>query len=142
MAYTGSSVAGGEGNTTFNATSKLDFLGKELEIFTVDFVDDMSGQTAKGADQNTGENCVRIYGNIVGAGPLFDTNASKTYIVEGTDMFVGAPASSGGSFTFTESGADGSSVGTLLAALKALGTVDSIDLNDSGTTAKIENLEL
>ena len=29
MAYTGSSVAGGEGNTTFNATSKLDFLINE-----------------------------------------------------------------------------------------------------------------
>ena len=57
-------------------------------------------------------------------------------------MFVGAPASSGGAFTFTESGADGSSVGTLLAALKALGTVDGIDLNDVGTTAKIENLEI
>ena len=39
MAYTGTSVAGGEGNATFHATSKLDFLGKELEIFTVDFVD-------------------------------------------------------------------------------------------------------
>jgi hypothetical protein len=57
-------------------------------------------------------------------------------------MFVGSPASSGGTFTFTESGADGSAVGTLQAALKALGTVDGIDLNDSGTTAKIENLEL
>ena len=57
-------------------------------------------------------------------------------------MFVGSPASSGGTFTFTESGADGSSVGTLLAAIKALGTVDGIDLNDGGTTAKIENLEL
>ena len=57
-------------------------------------------------------------------------------------MFVGAPASSGGTFTFTESGSDGSSVGTLLAALKALGTVDSIDLNDSDTTAKIEDLTI
>jgi hypothetical protein len=58
-------------------------------------------------------------------------------------MFVGSPATTGtGAFTFTESGADGSSVGTLVTALKALGTIDGIDLNDSGTTAKIENLEL
>ena len=61
---------------------------------------------------------------------------------EGTDMFVGAPASAGGTFTLTESGADGSAVGTLQAALKALGTIDGIDLNDSGTTAKIEDLTI
>ena len=77
MAYTGSSVAGGEGNTTFNATNKLDFLGKELEIFTVDFVDAMNAQTAKGADQHTAEDTIRIYGNIVGAGPLHTVTQKK-----------------------------------------------------------------
>ena len=119
MAYTGTSVAGGEGNTTFNATSKLDFLGKELEIFTVDFVDDMSGQTAKGADQNTGELTISIYGNIVGAGPLHNSDTEKTYISEGTDMYVGSPASAGGTFTFTET-SSGSSTGTLQTALRAV----------------------
>ena len=119
MAYTGSSVAGGEGNTTFNATSKLDFLGKELEIFTVDFVDDMSGQTAKGADQQNAEDTIRIYGNIVAAGPLHNSDTEKTYISEGTDMYVGSPASSGGTFTFTET-SSGSSNGTLQTALRAV----------------------
>jgi hypothetical protein len=118
------------------------FLGKELEFITIDAGEELANHLLKNETANTIENTVRLYGNIVGSGPLFDTNASRTYIVEGTDMFVGAPASSGGSFTLTESGADGSSVGTLLAALKALGTVDGIDLNDSGTTAKIENLEI
>ena len=119
MAYTGSSVAGGEGNTTFNATSKLDFLGKELEIFTVDFVDAMNAQTAKAADQHTAEDTIRIYGNIVGAGPLHNSNTEKTYISEGTDMYVGSPASSGGTFTFTET-SSGSSNGTLQTALRAV----------------------
>jgi hypothetical protein len=119
MAYTGTSVAGGEGNTTFNATSKLDFLGKELEIFTVDFVDDMSGQTAKGADQQNAEDTIRIYGNIVAAGPLHNSDTEKTYISEGTDMYVGSPASSGGTFTFTET-SSGSSNGTLQTALRAV----------------------
>ena len=119
MAQTGTSVAGGEGNTTFNATSKLDFLGKELEIFTVDFVDDMSGQTAKGADQQNAEDTIRIYGNIVAAGPLHNSDTEKTYISEGTDMYVGSPASSGGSFTFTET-SSGSSNGTLQTALRAV----------------------
>ena len=118
MAYTGSSVAGGEGNTTFHATSKYDGMGKELEIFTVDFVDAMNAQTAKAADQNTAENCIRVYGNIVGTGPLHNSNTEKTYISEGTDMYVGAPASSGGSFTFTET-SGGSSTATLQAALVA-----------------------
>ena len=119
MAYTGSSVAGGEGNATFHATSKYDGLGKELEIFTVDFVDDMSGQTAKGADQNSGENTIRIYGNIVCAGPLHNSATEKTYITEGTDMYVGGPATAGtGAFTFTET-SGGASTGTLQAALVA-----------------------
>jgi len=131
-----------ENNTTFVAADNSSLLGKELEFITIDAGEELANHQAKNETQNAIENTVRVYGNIVGAGPLFDTNASRTYIVEGTDMFVGSPASSGGTFTFTESGADGSSVGTLLAAIKALGTVDGIDLNDGGTTAKIENLEL
>ena len=131
-----------ENNTTFVAADNSSLLGKELEFITIDAGEELANHQAKNETQNAIENTVRQYGNIVDAGPLSDTNASRTYIVEGTDMFVGAPASSGGSFTFTESGADGSSVGTLLAAIKALGTVDGIDLNDGGTTAKIENLEI
>ena len=130
-----------ENNTTFVAGNQS-FLGKEIEFITIDVGEELANHLLKNETANAIENTVRVYGNTVGAGPLFDTNASRTYIVEGTDMFVGAPASSGGTFTFTESGADGSSVGTLLAAIKALGTVDGIDLNDGGTTAKIENLEL
>ena len=130
-----------ENNTTFVAGTQS-FLGKELEFITIDAGEELANHLLKNETANTIENTVRLYGNIVGSGPLFDTNASRTYIVEGTDMFVGSPASSGGTFTFTESGADGSSVGTLLAAIKALGTIDGIDLNDGGTTAKIENLEL
>ena len=118
------------------------FLGKELEFITIDAGEELANHLLKNETANAIENTIRQYGNVVGSGPLFDTNASRTYIVEGTDMFVGSPASSGGTFTFTESGADGSSVGTLVTALKALGTIDSIDLNDSDTTAKIENLEL
>jgi len=130
-----------ENNTTFVAGTQS-FMGKEFEFITIDAGEELANHLLKNETANTIENTVRVYGNIVGSGPLFDTNASRTYIVEGTDMFVGGPASAGGAFTFTESGADGSSVGTLTAALKALGTVDGINLNDSGTTAKIENLEI
>ena len=131
-----------ENNTTFVAADNSSLLGKELEFITVDAGEELANHQAKNETQNAIENTIRQFGNIVGAGPLFDTNASRTYIVEGTAMFVGAPASAGGTFTFTETGADGSAVSTLVTALKALGTIDGIDLNDGGTTAKREVLEL
>jgi len=129
-----------ENNTTFVAANGSQ-LGKELEFLTVDAGEELANHLAKGETLNAIENTIRQYGNIVGAGPLFDTNASKTYIVEGTDMFVGAPASAGGSFTLTTQ-TEGGSASTLLAAIKALGTVDSINLNDGGTTAVVNDLEM
>ena len=123
-----------ENNTTFVAANGSQ-LGKELEFLTVDAGEELANHLAKGETLQAIEQTIMAYGNIVGAGPLFDTNASKTYIVEGTDMFVGAPG------TFAEQG-EGSSASTLLAAIKALGTVDSIDLNDGGTTAVVNDLEM
>ena len=131
-----------ENNTTFVSADNSSLLGKELEFLTIDAGEELANHLLKGETLNAIENMVRQYGNIGGSGPLFDTNASKTYIVEGTDMFVGAPASSGGSFTLTEQARAGTSATTLLAAIKALGTVDSIDLNDGGTTAVVNNLEI
>ena len=130
-----------ENNTTFVAGTQS-FLGKELEFITIDAGEELANHLLKNETANAIENTVRQFGNIVGSGPLFDTNASKTYIVEGTDMFVGSPASSGGTFTFTEQARGGTSATTLLAAIKALGTVDSINLNDGGTTAVVNNLEI
>ena len=129
-----------ENNTTFVAGTQS-FLGKELEFITIDAGEELANHLLKNETAHAIENTVRQYGNIVGSGPLFDTNASRTYIVEGTDMFVGAPASAGGSFTFTTQ-TEGASASTLLAAIKALGTVDSIDLNDGGTTAVVNDLEM
>ena len=123
-----------ENNTTFVAANGSQ-LGKELEFLTVDAGEELANHTGKDGTLQAIEQTIMAYGNIVGAGPLFDTNASKTYIVEGTDMFVGAPG------TFAEQ-AEGASASTLLAAIKALGTVDGIDLNDSGTTAVVNDLEM
>ncbi len=131
-----------ENNTTFVSADNSSLLGKELEFLTIDAGEELANHLLKGETLNAIENTVRVYGNIVGSGPLFDTNASKTYIVEGTDMFVGSPASSGGSFTLTEQARAGTSATTLLAAIKALGTVDGINLNDGGTTAVVNNLEI
>ena len=131
-----------ENNTTFVSADNSSLLGKELEFLTIDAGEELANHLLKGETLNAIENTIRQFGNIQGSGPLFDTNASKTYIVEGTDMFVGAPASSGGSFTLTEQARAGTSATTLLAAIKALGTVDGINLNDGGTTAVVNNLEI
>jgi len=131
-----------ENNTTFVSADNSSLLGKELEFLTIDAGEELANHLLKGETLNAIENTIRQFGNIQGSGPLFDTNASKTYIVEGTDMFVGAPASAGGSFTLTEQARAGTSATTLLAAIKALGTVDGINLNDGGTTAVVNNLEI
>ena len=131
-----------ENNTTFVSADNSSLLGKELEFLTVDAGEELANHLLKNETLNAIENTIRQFGNIVGSGQLFDSNASKTYIVEGTDMFVGSPASSGGTFTFTEQARGGTSATTLLAAIKALGTVDSINLNDGGTTAVVNNLEI
>ena len=143
MAYTGTSVAGGEGNTTFVSPNE-EFLGKQLEFITIEYGSDVSGKTAKDSTIDKVEKTFQIYANIVGSGALFTadaTTSAKTYITENVDAMVGSPASAGGSFTLTTQTA-GSSAATLLTAVKALGTVDSINLNDSGTIIQARALAL
>ena len=133
MAYTGSSVAGAEGNTTFNATS-VEFLGKDLEFITIDYLAAVNGKTAKDSTQYVAELTMAKYANLVGGGPLADSNTQKTYMIEHANSFVGSGASSGGSFTLTTT-TDGAAVSTLQTAIQALGTVDSIDLSSATATA-------
>ena len=137
MAYTGSSVAGGEGNTTFNASGE--FLGKDLEFLNQTFPSSVAAKTAKDSTIDVVEKTIQIYANIVGAGPLVNSGVEKNYIVEGTDQFVGSPASSGGSFTLTTSTAN-ATAGTLATAVQALGTVDSIDMGSE--TSFVTNLAM
>ena len=131
MAYTGSSVAGGEGNTTFNASGE--FLGKDLEFLNQTFPGAVNGKTAKDSTVDVVEKTIQIYANIVGAGPLVNSNVEKNYILEGADQLVGSPSSAGGSFTLTNQTTAGTA-GTLQTAIQALGTVDSVDLSSSTVT--------
>ena len=134
MAYTGSSVAGGEGNTTFNATN-VEFLGKDLEFITIDYLAAVNAKTAKDSTQYVAELTMQKYANLVGGGPLADSNTQKTYIIEHADAFVGSAATSGtGAFTLTTT-TDAAAVATLQTAIQALGTVDSIDLSSATASA-------
>jgi hypothetical protein len=132
-----------ENNTTYVSPNQ-EFMGKPLEFVSIEFGENVSTKTAKDSTLDLAEKTLQIYANIVGSGPLFDgtgTTSKKTYMTEAVDALVGSPASAGGSFTLTTSSA-GSSAATLLAAIKALGTVDSVNLNDGGTTAVIKNLAI
>jgi hypothetical protein len=138
MAYTGTSVAGGEGNTTFNATD-VEFAGRNLEFFTVDFGAAVNAKTAKDSAQYKVELVIGQYANIVAAGPLADANKQKTYMVDYSDAYVGSAAAAGGSFSLTTT-TSGSALSTLQTAIQALGTVDSINL--SSQTAKATKLAI
>jgi hypothetical protein len=138
MAYTGTSVAGGEGNTTFNATD-VEFVGRNLEFFTVDFGSAVNAKTAKDSTQYKVELVIGQYANIVASGPLADSNKQKTYVVDYADAFVGSGAAAGGSFTLTTT-TSGSALSTLQTAIQALGTVDSINLTSQ--TAKATKLAI
>ena len=134
MAYTAASVAGGEGNTTSNATN-VEFLGKDLEFITIDYLAAVNAKTAKDSTQYVAELTMQKYANLVGGGPLADSNTQKTYMIEHTDAFVGSGATSGtGAFTLTTT-TDGAAVATLQTAIQALGTVDSIDLSSATASA-------
>ena len=137
MAYDSTKVAGGEGNTTFNASGE--FLGRDLEFLNQTFPSAVNGKTAKDSTVDVVEKTIQTYANIVGAGPLVNSNVEKNYIIEGTDQFVGSPASSGGSFTLTTSTANATG-GTLQTAVQALGTVDSINMGSE--TSFVSNLAM
>ena len=65
-----------ENNTTFVSADNSSLLGKELEFLTVDAGEELANHLLKNETLNAIENTIRVYGNIVGSGPLFDTNAS------------------------------------------------------------------
>ena len=126
-----------ENNTTHVASGE--FLGKDLEFLNQTFPSSVAAKTAKDSTIDVVEKTIQIYANIVGAGPLVNSGVEKNYIVEGTDQFVGSPASSGGSFTLTTSSTN-ATAGTLATAVQALGTVDSINMGSE--TSFVTNLAM
>jgi hypothetical protein len=126
-----------ENNTTHVASGE--FLGKDLEFLNQTFPSSVAAKTAKDSTIDVVEKTIQIYANIVGAGPLVNSNVEKNYIVEGTDQFVGSPASSGGTFTLTTSSAN-ATAGTLATAIQALGSVDSINMGSE--TSFVTNLAM
>ena len=80
MAYTASSVAGGEGNTTHVVTDET-FLGKPLEFVIVDMISAVNAKTAKDSTRDVVQKTIGTYANIVGAGALINSNTEQNFIV-------------------------------------------------------------
>ena len=92
-------------------------VGKDLTIFTVDYVNAVNGSAGPNGAQAAVLNTIQQMHTVLVAGPLGNSNTEQTFIIEGP------------LFTPTNST-------TLQAQLQALGTVDSVDLSGATVNAK------
>jgi hypothetical protein len=90
-------------------------LGQNLHFFTVDYVVANASTGPEGAQQAV-LRAIEDTATIAAIGPLLDTNSQQTFAVEAT----------GGNGTVVAA--------TLQAAIRALGTVDSVDLSGATVT--------
>jgi hypothetical protein len=99
------------------ATTTLGYevVGKDVQFFTIDYIQDISTKTGPNSAQKAVLDVIGTTSTILAAGPLGNSNTEQTFMVEGTDTVVAA---------------------TLQAAIRALGTVDSVDLSGATVTDK------
>jgi len=58
-------------------------VGKDVTFFTVDYVDDISGETGPTELITEAYNTIQTICTIIAAGPLLDTGSQQTFGVEG-----------------------------------------------------------
>ena len=105
------------GITKLNPTSttlNFESVGKNIDFFTVDYINAINGSAGPSGAQQAVLNAIQQYGTIIPAGPLVNSTTEQTIAVEGEGAVV---------------------VATLQAAIRALGTVDSVNLGSSTVTA-------
>ena len=90
-------------------------VGKDLQFFTVDWIQAINGKTGPTSAHQAAINAIQTTCTILASGPLGNSNTEQTFMVEGSDVTVAA---------------------TLQALLRTLGTVDSFDHSDDTVTAK------
>jgi len=96
--------------TTTGSASEV--IGKDVSIFTIDYIVDVSGSAGPSGAQQVVLNAIQETRVILAAGALHNSSTEQTFIVEGA----------------LDSG--------LQARVRSLGTVDSIDLSGATATAK------
>ena len=98
-------------------TVPFENVGKDLTIFTVDYVNAVNGSAGPEGAQAAVLNTIQQMHTVLVAGPLGNSNTEQTFIIEGP--------------LFTPTG------GTdLEAQIQALGTVDSVDLSSATVNVK------
>ena len=92
-------------------SSNTEMMGADMSFFTVDYVATNASTGPDGA-QAASHTVVGNTNTVVAIGPMLDSNTQQTFAVEGT-----------------------LDAATMQAAIRALGTVDSVDLSGATVTA-------
>lgn len=90
-------------------------IGKEFQLFTIDYIQDISTKTGPLSAQKSVLDAIQTTCTITAIGPLGNSNTEQTFMVEGEDVVTAA---------------------TLQALIRAIGTVDGFDHSDDTVTAK------
>ncbi|SVB38757.1 uncharacterized protein METZ01_LOCUS191611 [marine metagenome] len=91
----------------------VESIGKDLQFFVVDYTVAVNGSAGPEGAQAATQRAIGDTATVVCIGPLVDSNTQQNFAVEGSDAVV---------------------VATLQTAIRALGTVDSINLGSSTVT--------
>lgn len=88
-----------------------------LQFFTIDYINAINASTGPEGAQAAVIKSVQDTSTIIAVGPLGNTNTEQTFAVEGI-------------------GGDNLVAATLQTAIRALGTVDAVDLSNATVTLK------
>jgi hypothetical protein len=94
-------------------TLNYEVVGKDIQFFTIDYINGINGSAGPNGAQKAVLDTIATTATIIAAGPLVNSNTEQTFATEGADSVVAA---------------------TLQAAVRALGTVDSVDLSGATVT--------
>lgn len=91
-------------------TNNFESFGRDIQFITIDYTVAVNGSAGPLGAQNAIRNTLMTEGTIVAMGPLLDSNTQQTVAFEGGDSV---------------------NVTTMQASLRALGTVDGVDLSST-----------
>lgn len=92
-------------------------ISKELAIFTVDYINAADGSAGPEGVQQAVLDTIQTMHTVLVAGPLGNSNTEQTFIIEG--------------ILFTPTGGE-----TLQTQIRALGTVDGVNVSSATVTPK------
>ena len=91
-------------------TNNFESFGRDIQFLTIDYTTAVNGSAGPSGAQNAIRNTLMTQGTIVAMGPLLDTNTQQTVAFEGGDTVDAT---------------------TMQVALRALGTVDGVNLGST-----------